>query len=380
MAGLLILTLLAGLGERLGERFFPIYLLALGGGVYAVGLLGFFQNLLSAFASYPAGWMADKWGGRKTLLFFTLLASAGYTLAAFANQWFLAVLGSVLFLSWSAVSTPAVLGVVSKVLPSKKRTLGVALHSLVRRVPMALGPVIAGLLMAAYGEKTGLRLSFLMALVCCGAGGLFLWLLLKSDDPQEEKAVGNPKSLFKMMDPRLKNLLLSDILIRFCEQIPYPFVVIWCLKTIAHPLSAPQFGALTAIEMATAFLIYLPIARLADQAGKRPFVLVTFVFFSAFPLFLYYSQSLGWLVAAFVLRGFKEFGEPARKALILDLSPSDQKSGMFGFYYLMRDSVVSLASLGGAFLWNIGPQYNLFVAFGFGLLGTLWFVMKGRDV
>ena len=292
----------------------------------------------------------------------------------------LAVLGSVLFLSWSAVSTPAVLGVVSKVLPSKKRTLGVALHSLVRRVPMALGPVIAGLLMAAYGEKTGLRLSFLMALVCCGAGGLFLWLLLKSDDPQEEKAVGNPKSLFKMMDPRLKNLLLSDILIRFCEQIPYPFVVIWCLKTIAHPLSAPQFGALTAIEMATAFLIYLPIARLADQAGKRPFVLVTFVFFSAFPLFLYYSQSLGWLVAAFVLRGFKEFGEPARKALILDLSPSDQKSGMFGFYYLMRDSVVSLASLGGAFLWNIGPQYNLFVAFGFGLLGTLWFVMKGRDV
>ena len=32
------------------------------------------------------------------------------------------------------------------------------------------------------------------------------------------------------MRPHLRNLLVSDILIRFCEQIPDTFVVIWAMN------------------------------------------------------------------------------------------------------------------------------------------------------
>ena len=41
-----------------------------------------------------------------------------------------------------------------------------------------------------------------------------------------------------------------------------------------------------------------------------------------------------------MLRGLKEFGEPTRKALIMDLAPEDRKAAMFGLYYLIRDVVV----------------------------------------
>ena len=43
-----------------------------------------------------------------------------------------------------------------------------------------------------------------------------------------------------------------------------------------------------------------------------------------------------------------------RKSLIMDLAPDNCKAGMFGLYYLIRDIFVSLAALGGAFLWPAG--------------------------
>ncbi|MBU0543727.1 MAG: hypothetical protein KKH97_00075, partial [Proteobacteria bacterium] len=75
-----------------------------------------------------------------------------------------------------------------------------------------------------------------------------------------------------------------------------------------------------------------------------------------------------------------EFGEPTRKAMIMDLSPDSCKAGMFGLYYLIRDVFVSVAALGGAFLWLISPEMNLIVAFIFGVIGTIGFMIFGRDV
>ncbi|HDZ24046.1 MAG TPA: MFS transporter, partial [Desulfobacteraceae bacterium] len=82
---------------------------------------------------------------------------------------------------------------------------------------------------------------------------------------------------------------------------------------------------------------------------------------------------------AFILRGLKEFGEPTRKAMIMDLAPEDLKAAMFGLYYLLRDVVVSVAAFGGAFLWQVSPLTNFLAAFGFGLLGTLVFALWGED-
>ena len=64
----------------------------------------------------------------------------------------------------------------------------------------------------------------------------------------------------------------------------------------------------------------------------------------------------------------------------MDLAPDHCKAGMFGLYYLIRDVFVSLAALGGAFLWQISPQTNLGTAFAFGIVGTVTFAIFGRDI
>ncbi len=209
--------------------------------------------------------------------------------------------------------------------------------------------------------------------------------MIKDDDPDEKNGsepllTKNPFKAMQLMNTALRNLLVSDILIRFCEQIPYAFVVVWCMKAITSPVSAVQFGVLTTVEMVTAVFIYIPVAYLADRGTKKPFVVMTFVFFTLFPLAILFCQSFWLLVGAFALRGLKEFGEPTRQALIMDLAPEDRKAATFGLYYLMRDTVVSLAAFGGAFLWMISPQTNFLAAFVCGVAGTVWFALKGRDL
>jgi hypothetical protein len=61
-------------------------------------------------------------------------------------------------------------------------------------------------------------------------------------------------------------LLFSDILIRFAEQIPYAFVVVWIMQS--NQQSAVSFSFLTMIEMAVAMIIYIPVAYLSEKDIK----------------------------------------------------------------------------------------------------------------
>ena len=376
LAAVLIMAILVGLGEKMAERFLPIYVLALGGSTIIVGLLNGMDNLLSALYSFPGGYLSDKFGYKRALLIFNLIALFGYLIVILIPSWPAVLVGSVFFLSWSAISLPATMSLVNTVMPSQKRTIGVSMHSFVRRIPMALGPVIGGSLIVAFGEKTGVRYAFGAAFVL-GLIALIVQQIMIEEDHSQRTAELHPVAMLRFMSPELRNLLFSDILIRFAEQIPYAFVVIWSMKYAG--LSAIQFGILTTVEMITAMLVYIPVAYLADRSTKKPFVLITFCFFAIFPVAVYFARSFEWLIVAFIIRGLKEFGEPTRKALIMDLAPEDKKAGMFGLYYLIRDVIVSLAAFGGAFLWNISPEVNFFVATGFGVLGVIVFAIWGKN-
>jgi MFS family permease len=193
----------------------------------------------------------------------------------------------------------------------------------------------------------------------------------------------------KYFTPELRRLLLADTFIRFSEQLPYAFLAVWVCRNLK--VSEGTFGWLTAVEMAVAAAVYLPVAWLSDRGTKKPYVVTTFAFFTLFPAALWLA---GWLperlhkpellipllVVAFIIRGLKEFGEPTRKALILDLAPEHAKAATFGAYYLLRDGVVACVALSAGWLWNISPLANFATAAAFGLLGTLYFALRGRDL
>lgn len=374
LLALLSAVILIESGEKMGERFLPLYIVSMGGSALAIGFLNAADNFLGAIYAFPGGYLSDRIGYKQSLIIFNIAAIAGYLIVIAFPYWQAALIGAILFISWSAVSLPAVMSAISKVLPFHKRTMGISMHSIVRRIPMAMGPVLGGICIELFGEKSGMRIAFLFALVLAVVALLLQHYFLERIVVQRtEKMEKNPLKVLALSGPKLRHLLISDILIRFCEQIPYAFVVIWCIKHIG--VTAVEFGILTAVEMSSAILIYIPVAWLVEKnKTKKPYIAITFAFFTVFPLMLLFSNSLWMLFLAFIIRGLKEFGEPARKALILDLAVDQNKALTYGAYYFARDTVVAISALAGGLLWIVSPKLNFICAFIFGLIGTVYFM------
>jgi len=262
---------------------------------------------------------------------------------------------------------------------------------MIRRVPMMLGPLLGGWLLTRYGWTDGVRYALLLCITMSLLTLAFQWFMfepdgsgtgvspvqfqnqkkLKKEHDRQDACPTTFLGIVKSFTPALRELLVSDILIRFCERIPYAFVILWAMDS-GH-VTAQQFGYLIAFEMVTAMLCYLPVAHLADKYGRRPFVLITFVFFTLFPLTLIWAHDFTWLALAFVVRGLKEFGEPARKALIIGEAKPELRARTYGAYYLIRDCTVTTGSFLGAWLWSVSPQANFIGAAICGALGTVWF-------
>jgi MFS family permease len=291
------------------------------------------------------------------------------------------VLGAFLFLAWSALSLPTTFTVVATSLEARRHTMGIGVQSMVRRVPMMLGPLFGGWLVERFGWTSGVRWALLVCILLGLLTAVFQWFMVETSVGNSKAGAGFSaagsssavgfRAVVNSFTPALRELLVSDILIRFCERIPYAFVILWAMDHSG--LDAQQFSYLVAIEMVTAMLCYIPVAHLADKYGRRPFVLVTFLFFTLFPVTLLWAKNFFWLAVAFAVRGLKEFGEPARKALIIGEAAPALRSRTFGAYYLIRDCVVTGGSFLGAWLWSISPRANFIGAAVCGAMGTLWF-------
>ena len=381
---LLIALVLAGTGEKLWLGFAPKYIEVLAHDILSaaqiilvIGIFDALQTLLGALYAYPGGWLTDHWGQRKSLLLFSCISIAGYVLVLVWQSWIALLLGSFLFLAWSALSLPATFSVIATSLQSHRHTMGVGVQSLIRRVPMMLGPLLGGWLLTRFGWTDGVRYALGL---CIGMSLLtvaFQWFMFEPDAvlgspvPPPRRPADSFLGVVKSFTPALRELLVSDILIRFCERIPYAFIILWAMNS--GGVTPQQFGYLIAFEMVTAMLCYLPVAHLADKYGRRPFVLATFGFFTLFPLTLIWAHDFKWLALAFVVRGLKEFGEPARKALIIGEAAPELRARTYGAYYLIRDCTVTSGSFLGAWLWSLSPQANFIGAAICGGLGTLWF-------
>jgi predicted MFS family arabinose efflux permease len=104
-------------------------------------------------------------------------------------------------------------------------------------------------------------------------------------------------------------------------------------------------------------------------------VVATFVAFALFPLAVISAAGFAGLVAAFVVGGLRETGEPARKAVIVDLADPARRGRTTGLYYLMRSLAITPAALIGGALWSVRPELPFVVAGVFGLSGALVFAL-----
>ncbi len=360
-------------GEELWKSFLPKYLEALGATSTVIGLFGTTRDFLDATYQYPGGSISDRIGSRRALVLFAGLGAAGSLIYAFSPSWPFIFVGLAFGMAWTSMASPAMFAMIAERLPRERRAMGFTVQAILKRVPVMLSPAIGGLLIARLGLIRGMRVSLLITAVLA-----LIAILAQRRLYNFRLEVGVATSLnflaqFRAMHKALKRLLISDIFIRTCEGMVNVFVVLYATNVIG--VSSLQFGVLVGIQMATSIAAYLPAARLADRYGRKPFVVATFVCFSIFPLSVALSDSFAALVLAFVIGGLRELGEPARKAMIVDLADPTRRGRTVGLYYLSRSLSITPAAVIGGFLWKLNPAIPFFVACAIGLAGTMIFVL-----
>jgi MFS family permease len=379
---LLLVIFMIGAGEELWMRFVPKFLQALGASVFVIGLYDALKTLLGAVYAYPGGVMVDRWGHRRAFLAFNVVSIIGYALVLLIPHWGAVIAGMFLFLSWSCFSLPATFSLVAAALEANRYSMGIGVQSVIKRLPIMIAPFFGGMLIDRFGVVGGVRIALVVSIVLSGST-----ILVQRELQDEPKTATAPdrwsfwRSLREFNRP-MRRLLLSDILIRFCERIPYAWVVIFAMDYIG--VSAKQVGMLTTVEMLAATLCIIPASHYADRYGREPFVIVTFIMFTMFPISLMIARahpaySLVLLVIAFAIRGFKEFGDTSRKALIIGYCDPIRCGQMVGAYYLVRDVIVSFGAIVGAYLWKLGAELNFLGATAFGIIGTIFYIKTIRD-
>jgi MFS family permease len=364
------------------------------GPILLVAVYGSFRDLLEAINYFLGGWISGRFNTRRSLLLFNAAPLVGLAILFFWRQP-LAVFFAVPFVFiWDSVAGPALLTVVGDSLPSDRRAMAFSLQSLFRRMARILAYAInAGLVVLAgttvgprvaeflhaHGlfvgtSETGLAMTLAFAVsftVVIASLLVQIFFMKTASKDASGTIIHKPLKVLRGFDPQLKRLLVADIGARLAEGMPRELIILFVIGLFMQAAGMGKdsaweaFGVMLIISQVTSAITYIPMGFVASRPGlaKRPYIGLTFFFFASFPVVL---AGAGWLAIhgglpvwgilaltglAFVFAGMREIGEPARKAMIVDLIPPEQKTQAIGIYWSSRCVAVMIAPIIGGLIW-----------------------------
>jgi hypothetical protein len=370
---LLAALFLVGLGEELWSPYLPKYLDALGASILVIGLWSAGKNLLEGVFYRTGGELSNRLGTRGTLALVAFVPLLGYAVFLCTHSAGAAIVASLMVGSWESLSVPATFAVVGKSTESGARTMAFALQSIQKRVPKIVGPLVGGLVLATLGVTAGVRALLWIALASVLVAIVVQWRLLERREPAPPSTI-SPGEVWRAMPPFLKRLWWSDMIVRWCDWLVRDFVVLYCLNVLG--ITPATYGGLVALQMTVALATYLPVGAIVKGGRHRPFIGLTFLFFTLVPAALALARGRTALIAAFVVYGLREIGEPARKAVITSLFPAEYRARGVGLYWGWRAFLIFPAPIVGALVWQqFGPRALLFCAFAMGVAGSLVYAL-----
>jgi predicted MFS family arabinose efflux permease len=356
-----------------------------------IGVIAAGKNLLEGFGYVIGGTLAHRLGARFALAASAAPMAIGFTvMLASQEPWAIAV-GALLMTNWEPLSVPATFDIVGSEVPPNRRTIAFAVQSIQKRLPKVIGPALGGVLFAAVGYWLNLTLAF--ALV--GVSVILQLALTRQMKPKPAPSREPLRAILRRMPRHVRLLLSAEVFIRWGDWFARDFAVLYVVALLTQRWgwtdrsAAEASGYLLAIMAGAALATYIPVAKWVDRSSSpRPFIGLTFLLFSLFPILLVLMPRIcarfGWpvlagLVVTFALNGLREIGEPARKALIATSFPPAVRARAVGLYWGVRSFAFFPAPVVASLLWQrIGPEETFLIGGAIGLLGTAWYWLSAR--
>ena len=347
------------------DMLYPIWpLFVIGFPGVNMATLGFIDGLGDAIVSISqagSGYLSDKTGKRKLFVWlgyvFGGTSRIGYALSRVISSWQLLVPFRVFDRSGKMRGAPRD-AIIADISTDHNRGRNFGLLRAMDNLGAVFGIITCLILVSLYGLDFVPRL-LIIASVPSLIGATIVFMLIK-----ERKTNKIYKGLsLKDLTPNFKLFLFLSSLFSL-GLFSYSFLLIYVgslnLETAFLPLFEVQI-LLYLLFTVIASLTSLPFGWLADKAGRKTVLILSFVFWALVCFSFPYATSLATVAALFILYGLHKGAiEPTQKALVSELSPEGYRASTLGAFQMITGLCALPASLIAGILWTTSGNYAPF--------------------
>jgi MFS family permease len=342
----------------LTQQYQPIYITELGATPMELGYVSSLGGVASTLVTIPLGWLADRYGIKKTLIS-GLVVAMGYALFGAANQWqttALALMISTLAIQGIMTICPMICG---HSLAGDERATGMQLCDTVVAFPRFIAPVVGAFLITRFG---GISVQGIRPLFWIESAGLLLAALivyLLFSNPVRLDA-GEPPKLLEGLKRVLDEGKMVKRWVTLSMLSSIPVVMAVYIPLYARDIKGASQYTLGLMDSAFWLLIFLtaiPLGLAADKYGKKKIIYLLTPLYVLSLLLLIYAPSDIFLVASGLLSGTIWLTLVTQVSVWGDLVPPELLGSWSGLLGLARGLVGVLSPVLGGFLWNsFGPD------------------------
>lgn len=366
--------------DVLGGNSFPM----------ALGIIGFANWFAMAIVAFPGGYLADKYGRRWLITTMTFVMALSNLFFAFALSWHFILFGTIVH-SLCLIYQPALFAMVQDSLPPERRGMGSSIIQLIHGAFNTPGPIIAGLLLLAFGLEWSMRIIYIIVTILYVAAAVWRLRLketLSDGEPirfryfisSYPKAVKECFNVWKVVPRSALWLFVVQTLVMFGMSLTNVMNAIYAKNNLGIP--EDQWWLTFIPLLVTMIIVSIPIGKIVDKVGRKiPLTLGLLVFGCATLIFV-----TGNLVTVMIAMSLFAIGQllvmSAAMALSTDLVNPENRGKVVGFRNFVGYIFNGFGMLLGNFLYvSFFPQLPFYATFALlipGLAITLFLVQEKR--
>lgn len=371
-----VFALASFLNDLGSDMIYPIWPMFITTGLGAsMSVLGFLDGLGDALVSISqaaSGYLSDRIRKRKVFVWLGYLLGSGSRIGyAVSGTWQHVIPFRVLDRAGKMRGAPRDAMIADVSSRANRGT-----HFGVLRAMDNLGAVCGILVCIVLFGVLGYRSLFLLAAIPSAVGAILVVLFIKERKPTDNRVYKGIS--FSDLDRNFRLFLFLSAVFSL-GSFSYSFLLMY-----AHELGF-RLGFLPVLYLvftAVASLVSLPFGRLADRAGRKPVLLMSFLFWGLVCVCLLLVRSREGVVVAFVLYGLHKGAiEPVQKTFVSELAPRAYRASSLGGFQMVVGLCALPSSLLAGILWDgVGAFLPLYVSIGLTTIASvlLIFVKEGR--
>ncbi|HET6361603.1 MAG TPA: MFS transporter [Gemmatimonadota bacterium] len=345
--------------------FLVLWLTRIGWSPGMAGLAVSVYGLGGLFASLVGGWLADRFGRRRTIAL-SMFSSAAVllTLPHMRGTWEVLTLAGLAGLT-SELYRPAANGLLTDLIPAGRRVPGFAIYRLAVNLGHAVGPAIGGFV----AERSFVWVFTADAATSVVAGIVALTLLPEGRRSRREE---DPAGGFRGALASDRSFLLFLVATTLVTLIAFQSTASFPLQMRASGLTSAHYGLLMSLNGLLVVLFELPLVGITRRLRPRPVMAVGIVLTGlGFGLVAWADTFALFALTVFVWTAGEIVFTPVAAAYVGDVAPATLRGRYYGAWLLTHSVGVILGPGLGTAIYAASPAGLWAGCAALGLVGAL---------